>query len=330
MSEIFTIANFLQNETRFPVVLATLVSVQGSSYRREGARRVICPDGRAMGSISGGCLEEDLSGHALNLLESGRSYETITYDTTSENDLVWGVGTGCHGIVKIFLEKLDSAPDWAGEIIRAAQKRHSLALATPREPNETDEAIPKTSLCDLNTEPAGTHVQTISPPRRVIIFGAGDDAIPLCAQITTLGWDAVVCDPRAQLVTRERFLSATQVMELPVEESATRFEWDDHTVAVVMTHHYRFDLPILRALVPLHLPFLGLLGPKARGQRLLRDAGFDPAVTDLHNPIGLDLGGDGPAAIALAIVAEIQARLNHRSARPLRERNSPIHATETE
>ncbi len=325
MSEIFTIANFLRNEAQFPVILATLVSVEGSSYRRTGARRVICPDGNVVGSISGGCLEEDLDERAITLLNSTDRHELVVYDTTSENDLIWGVGTGCHGVVKVHLEKLDELLVWPKKIIETATRRQTSILATRWKTQSGNNDELGTQLDGQASEGEGVFIHPVFPAGRVIIFGAGDDALPLCHQITALGWRAVICDPRPGLISLERFSAAEVRVHLPAENAATHFDWDDHTAAIVMTHHYRFDLPILRSLVPLHLSFLGLLGPKARGERLLCDAGFDPGNTDLHNPIGLDLGGDGPEAIALAIVAEIQAHWNQRSGRPLRERSQPIH-----
>ncbi|MEY4940262.1 MAG: putative xanthine dehydrogenase subunit, partial [Verrucomicrobiota bacterium] len=111
MKEIKTIVDALLAPGAGETVLATLVTVQGSSYRRPGARLLVNRDGRRTGSISGGCLEEDVLRHAQRVLATGQA-ETVTYDTTSENDLVWGVGLGCHGVVSILLEKLPLRPPW--------------------------------------------------------------------------------------------------------------------------------------------------------------------------------------------------------------------------
>ena len=167
--------------------------------------------------------------------------------------------------------------------------------------------------------------QVVLPPRRLVIFGAGDDAIPLNGLANQLGWETKIFDPRPAFATKSRFSGADSVECQPAEIAASRIDWDDRTVAVIMTHHYRFDLPLLKTLLPLNLPYLGLLGPKQRGERLIADAGFSTGDITLHSPVGLDLGGDGAEAIALAIISEIQAHLNERPATPLRERQQPIH-----
>lgn len=326
MTEIFTIARTLLTETTYPVILATLVHVEGSSYRREGARRLISSDGSATGSISGGCLENDLHERAVALLESPSPSELVTYDTKSENDILWGTGTGCHGVVKILLEKVDLCPSWAEAVCVAESSRQSLRINTIWDSSAKGMVILGTSLStDSSITGAGTLTETISPSPHVIIFGAGDDAISLSRLIRATGWKNSICDPRKDFATSGRFPTADQVLCIPAEEAAAQFDWDDQTMAVVMTHHYRFDLPLLKVLVPMHLPFLGLLGPKERGVRLLRDADILLETADLHNPIGLDLGGDGPEAVALSIVAEIQAHLHSRDGQPLRNRTRPIH-----
>lgn len=326
MSEIFTIARTLLIETTYPVVLATLVHVEGSSYRRAGARRLISSDGAAVGSISGGCLENDIQERAITLLESPDRCELVIYDTKSENDILWGTGTGCHGVVKVLLEKVEQCPTWAEKIGMAENSRQNVTINTIWEISDQENFSLGTSLAaNSGSVQPGTFAQTISPSPHVIIFGAGDDAISLSRLIRATGWKNSICDPRANFATSGRFPTADQVLCFPAEEAVSQFDWDDQTMAVVMTHHYRFDLPLLKVLVPMNLPFLGLLGPKERGARLLRDAEIPLESANLHNPIGLDLGGDGPEAVALSIVAEIQANLHGRDGQPLRNRTRPIH-----
>src|SRR5690606_34701891 len=101
-------------------------------------------------------------------------------------------------------------------------------------------------------------------PWHLVIFGAGDDAQPLVAMAANLDWQTTVVDPRPEMATALRFPEATAAHKLPAETAAAQLPWDDRTVAVIMTHHYRYDLPLLRTLLPLHLPFLGLLGPRER------------------------------------------------------------------
>ncbi len=329
------IAANLQEGRDYPAVLATLVSVQGSSYRRAGARLLLSARGQHWGAISGGCLEEDLLSRGRTLLESGQPHELVSYDTTSENDLVWGVGTGCHGVVQILLERLPGPPAWLPAVLEVRSRRRRVRLRTVWQHDDADSASPATlgtSLAPDPPEAAAAHgrtlIQDLLPPWHLVVLGAGDDALPLVELAHAMDWRVTVADPRPSQATTERFPQADTVICRPCPEAITAIDWDDRTVAVVMTHHYVHDLPLLRGLLPLHLPFLGLLGPRERGRRLLHDAGFaadDPRLAALHSPVGLDLGGDGPHAVALAIMAEIQAALHGRDARPLRDRNAPIH-----
>lgn len=326
VSEIFAIADQLTTASEFPGVLATLVKVDGSSYRRVGARRLHRNGRSAVGTISGGCLERDIDAHAQALIDSVKSYELISYDTTSENDLLWGAGTGCHGVVHILLEKLTHCPPWAHSVKAVKIHRCPVSLCTAwGEPEPTHPVVGTGLESPAWGNAETTFKQTITPPRQLVIFGAGDDAIPLHGLATQLGWETKIFDPRPAFATRERFPEAISVSCAPAELAATQVDWDDHTFAVIMTHHYRFDLPLLKTLLPLQLSYLGLLGPRERGRRLLHDAGFTDADKLLHSPVGLDLGGDTAANVALSIVSEIQAHLEGRTPQPLRERHRPIH-----
>ena len=312
--------------------LATLVTVEGSSYRRPGARMLITIKGERIGSISGGCLEEDVLVRAKNVLATGRA-ETITYDTTSENDLVWGVGLGCHGVVRVLIEKNPSRPAWARTLSENFTARRSTALAVVHAASTPAELGTRLAK-DVPAKPAaGTEVflNTVEPPPALAIFGAGDDAQPLARLAHELGWHVAVADPRATFATAARFPTADALVVAPASELAGRVSIDRTTLAVVMTHHYVHDVPLLRALLPQPLAYLGLLGPKKRAEKILADLATDglaitPAMrARLHAPVGLDLGADSPEQVALAIIAEIQATLGRRNARPLREREQSIH-----
>lgn len=326
MNEVFDIAQALVSETAFPCALATLVTVEGSSYRRAGARRLLSADQSALGAISGGCLEQDIDAHASELIFSSSSSDLIIYDTSNENDILWGTGTGCHGVVRIFIEKLVECPPWARRVMAARSHRKTVRLRTIWESAESADVAVGTVLEQPDVDyPATSFRDEIQPPPQLVIFGAGEDAIPLHRLANQIGWETKIFDPRPEFSSAGRFPGAAKVECAPAESAANRVDWDDLTVAVVMTHHYRFDLPLLKTLLPLNLTYLGLLGPKARGRRLLADAGYDAKEVELRNPVGLDLGGDGAAAVALAVVSEIQAHLNQRSGLPLSQRDGPIH-----
>jgi xanthine/CO dehydrogenase XdhC/CoxF family maturation factor len=311
-------------------VLATLVSVEGSSYRRPGARLLVTASGRRIGSISGGCLEEDVMARAARVQATGTA-ETVVYDTTSENDLVWGVGLGCHGIVRVLLEKLPVQPAWASVLAQSFARRRMTALAVTF--NGEDQAAWGTRLAAPGdcADPERLFLDLIAPPPALLIFGAGDDAQPLARLAKELGWHVTIADPRPAFATAERFAEVDRRVVAPADQLVGQVSPDADALAVVMTHHYVHDVPLLRGLLARPLAYLGLLGPKKRAGKILADLsaqGMNLSAEQrarLHAPVGLDLGADSPEQVALSILAEMQATLNRRDARPLRERNKPIH-----
>jgi xanthine dehydrogenase accessory factor len=313
-------------------VLATLATVEGSSYRRPGARLLMTADGTRLGSISGGCLEEDVCARARSVFATGRA-ETVVYDTTSENDLVWGVGLGCHGLVRVVLEKLPPRPAWAVVLADNFAARRATPLAVVH--RAADAAQLGTRLAaEMPADKipgAEVFLNTIAPPTALFLFGAGDDAQPLAQFANELGWQVTIADPRPAFAAAARFPTADALVVAPAAELADRAAPGPDALAVVMTHHYVHDVPLLRALLVRPRAYLGLLGPKKRSEKILADlAAAGVAITPaqrarLHAPVGLDLGADTPAQVALAILAEMQAALTGRDARPRRERTRPIH-----
>ncbi|MBI3886741.1 MAG: XdhC family protein [Opitutae bacterium] len=350
--ELQSILAALAQRPREAAVLATLVSVAGSSYRRPGARLLLLADGTRVGSISGGCLEDDVIARARQVLATGRA-ETVVYDTTTENDLVWGTGLGCHGVVRVFIEPLAAAPAWAAVVREnlAAGRETELEIVHTGEATGTRLAgwSRGAPAPDLGRDAAGAphpHKATerasatggigifrerIPPPTRLAIFGAGDDARPLVRFAKELGWHVTVADSRPAYVTAARFPEADELATFREGELGAATALAPRALAVVMTHRYRDDMPLLRALLPQPLAYLGLLGPKQRAERILATlAGEGLALTPemrarLHAPVGLDLGATTPEAVALAILAEMLARLSAREPIHLRERARPIH-----
>jgi xanthine/CO dehydrogenase XdhC/CoxF family maturation factor len=311
-------------------VLATLVTVEGSSYRRPGARMLLDGEVR-IGSISGGCLEEDLVERAKRVAADGRA-EVVVYDTLTDDDVPWGVGLGCHGVVRILLERVPARPDWAAALAEnfRAGRSTNLAVVWGRHGGPLGTRLAVGGAPGEGA--AGSLDETISPPTALAIFGAGDDAQPLARFACELGWRVTVADPRPAFLTAARFPGASARVLGPADELVARATPPPDSLAVVMTHHYRHDRPLLRHLLPLPLAYLGLLGPKARAERILSDIaeeGF--AITAemrdrLRAPVGLDLGAETPPEVALSIIAEMTAVLAGRDGRPLRERTLPIHA----
>ena len=315
-------------------VLCTVVKTLGSSYRRPGARLLLTANGHRAGSVSGGCLEDDLVKKAFWLTEKGPSIRR--YDTTPDGDIKEeagpstssGFGMGCNGIVHVYLERVSAPfPATLHLLEQARQTRRPAAVAHLLQPLD---AIGQRLMVDCDGKVTSGHevfFETLAPPVRLLIFGAGDDAIPLTELARQLGWHISVFDGRAHYARHEKFPSANEVTVRSSEESVASLAIDPWTVAVTMTHSYAQDLNNLRSLCAQPLAYLGILGPRNRTVEMMSEAGLEPSsLENVHSPMGLDIGADGPEQVALSVLAEIQATLNHRAGGSLRARAGSIHS----
>ncbi|MGH2699227.1 MAG: XdhC family protein, partial [Actinomycetota bacterium] len=350
-----------------PMALATIVSVTGSTYRRPGARLLVPDEGDAIGNLSGGCLEGQVTEIGRDVMKSGESRLEF-YDLTADDEVVWGWGLGCNGAIEVFIEPVANAVESAAVLREALEQERSLATVTVLSssiagvnqgarivmyPNEGatgslgDDALTKAAageaaraLDDGTTDAlrlqtgagkARVFIEVLRPPLRLVVCGAGHDAIPLVRAGAQLGWRVEVVDDRASFLDSDRFEGAHSFVECQPDEVAERAAIDERSYVVVMSHNYLRDRDYLRSLLPSRAAYVGMLGPGARLQRLLGDLegeGFKPTREQLqrtYGPAGLDLGGEGPEEIAAAIVAEILAVSGGRDAGFLRERQGPIH-----
>jgi xanthine dehydrogenase accessory factor len=342
------------------LALATVVSTEGSAYRRAGAWMTIDPDGRRQGQVSGGCLEADLAERAAAVLAGGVA-EVVTYDTRHPDDLIWGLGLGCQGIVRVLVEPLsgDRLRRMAAFCARAAEDTEPAVLVTTIAGEAGDrflvtarevissgtrplpEEIERDARQRLGAgEPASTRAygrlevsfENLLPRTRLILCGAGEDAVPLAQLAGELDWSVQVIDHRAAWATLERFPAArVDWIENPRDLSALFGAAHARTAAVVMSHNFDRDVRYAAALLPLGLPYLGLLGPRKRGEQILGAAeGFCPEgarPSRVFSPVGLDIASETPREIALAIVAEISAVLAGRSGGHLKDKAAAIHQT---
>ncbi len=292
--------------------LATVVEVKGSAYRRAGARMLLAADGRSAGVINGGCLDADLHARAQMVLETGEA-QLACYDTTSAQDIVFGLGLGCRGVVKILLEP-------ALELSWLAQ---NVTVEVVTEGNHLGTRV-------LNGQPgaARSFVQKLEPPQPLLIFGAGADVAPLAAIGRAVGWQVQVVDLRAPNPARPTFVEA----HFANPENLAGVKIPDGAACVVMTHNFLHDVEILKHLLPSRAAYIGVLGPRRRTDELLESVGkamlsapFSPTARQLERlfaPVGLDLGAETPEEIALSIVAEVQAIKRGKGGDSLRERGS--------
>ncbi len=345
MSDLYQVLNLWKkiDASEDDCVLATIVRVEGSSYRKPGARMLITTTGVRAGTISGGCLEGEVSKQAWWLTRQGPVVKA--YSTSFETDEDRPYGLGCGGTVHLLLERRRTAEDFLKELQRAFVAREPLACAVVLTgPDCSMRAIANLTTNSHNL--TGLHKDAMNafeaqqsslahnttcwaeyiPARTgLFVFGAGDDAKPLVTQASTLGWHITVADGRSHLATRLRFPEADEVIVLDAGsyKSLTLREGD---AAVVMTHSYEQDKSVLKDLLQSNIAYLGVLGPRYRTANLLKDLRADMALPSssiadakypsawnkVYTPVGLDLGGDSPATIALSIVAEIQGIVSSR------------------
>ena len=302
-----------------PCVVATVVNVEGSAYRRPGARMLIHADGSTTGAVSGGCLEADIRLRATRLLSGGQA-TTVRYDTTPDDDIVFGVGGGCRGIVHVLLERVerDAPGSLPALLARAQDQRKSVRLATVIQSEgdsapavgarlagiEGEEATGNVEWPDLavfleremrQSQPdapprivewrsdgrsARAFVEILPPPIPLVLFGGGVDAAPVAAFARGLGWHVTVYDHRAAYVTEARFPTADERVCAPPEECDTRLSLGEETLAIVMTHSYHHDRELLRRLLTKPLRYLAVLGPRSRTRQIVEEIQQDTLLSE--------------------------------------------------
>jgi xanthine/CO dehydrogenase XdhC/CoxF family maturation factor/CTP:molybdopterin cytidylyltransferase MocA len=293
--------------------LATVVSVEGSSYRRPGARMLICEAGTTTGMISAGCLENDVIEHAKSVIRTGAA-KLVEYDTASTSDEVaWGLGLGCNGIVRVLVEPLASGSLYIEALRRSCEARPDAASVSVATVYQSGPAACKVFF------------ETLLPPVPLVIFGAGQDALPVVELARDLGWQTEIVDTQARPASRSRFAIADRVTLSRPEDVGAHVSITPRTMTLLMSHNYSHDLAMLRFLLASPARYIGVMGPRKRTERMLRELAATEEIARLHSPAGLDIGANGPAEIALSIVAEMRAVLDGRRGGMLRERRGSVH-----
>lgn len=307
--------------------LATLVETKGSAYRRAGARLIVRRDRGKWGAISGGCIEADIVERAVQVIE--RNAPSVAYFRPAEDDLIFGLGSGCQGQLAVFIEPLGDAQRIdMHERLSSASEREAVITAWRGD-------VPlRTFVARGADAPDGAFVHDVVPRLTLHIFGASPAAEPLLRFAKQLGWIVRIADHRQFVADDAHFAAADSVEIAPTEELPSRFTWPAPSAAVVMTHHYLRDLELVRRLAPLRLAYLGMVGSRERAERLVAEAGAlgtsAELLATLRAPAGLDLGADEPSEIALSIIAEIQSVLRRTTASALRNRRGRIHVAPEE
>jgi xanthine dehydrogenase accessory factor len=324
-----------------PKVLATVVGTAGSTYRKPGARMLIMADGSHLGLLSGGCLEADLKIHANQVLDSGLA-RAIEYDMRGPDDVLFGIGAGCEGALRVLLEPAGSGTR-AASTICASERAIRAGLPTslvivhesvrmplgtycaesplcPRLISTARDSVASAASRSINIkagrELTRAFVQFLAPSPRLLICGAGPDVQPVASTARLLGWRVTIVDHRPAYAISSRFPGAdVHLIDPPLLRKILAVE--RYHAAVVMSHHLPSDAIYLRELAEADAPgYVGLLGPVARRQRLANELGplADRLRSRIRGPVGLNLGAVTPEGIALAIISQIHAWLAGRDA----------------
>ncbi len=346
--------------------LATIVKVRGSSYRSPGARMLITDDGKWVGSISGGCLEGDALRKARQVMANLQPM-TVTYDTREESNQNLGIGLGCNGVIDVLIEPIDlsqannpinifdsfvntsepltmatifNASSGVGEKIILYATGESNNFFTRKELSsrvtEDLKQLFKSKKSEVKSfqaegDDVEVFMELIQPGISLIIFGGGFDARPVSSLAKSLGWDVRVTDECVAHIAPLFFPTADKLSLCQREFIDRDFDITPFTACVLMSHNYEYDRDVLKKLIKTDTPYIGILGPRKRFDKMQEEFQAQEIVLSeedihrIHSPIGLDIGAETPDEIAVAIVSEIQGKFASRSGGFLKYREAPIH-----
>ncbi|WP_121662399.1 XdhC family protein [Metabacillus litoralis] len=321
-TDIYEILDTISESTQ-EMVLATIVNVDGSSYKKAGSTMLFHEDGVQTGLLSGGCLEEDLKERCKEYFHQKGS-TLITYDLTAEDDLSWGQGVGCNGTIKVLIESI--TPELMSHLKKVRElTNHGISVSYIKQLSLEGDVYGYLFYTE-NAEYFGQwkgdfpqkekwqseairmendyllFKQEIQARPRLFIYGAGADARPLAQLAQQSGYGVIVADWRPAYCHKDYFPSATETVVRSPEEFLTSYTFSTSDSIVLMTHHFQKDLELVKYLLKKQLSYLGILGSKDRAQRLLQGKKVQDWV---HSPVGLSIGAEGPHEIAVSIVAEL-------------------------
>ena len=344
--------------------LATVVKVEGSSYRQPGARMLVTEDGELTGAISGGCLEGDALKKALLAIHQEQN-KLITYDTSTDEDSDFGVQLGCNGIVHILFEFISYHEDNAVDLLmKVAEERRGSVLTClfslergSRQigtvlfysknqiwPSEHQFAFLYEEVIKVlgnkgyvvkslmhEEKPYEALIEYLPPAVSLIIAGAGNDVKPLVEIASVMGWEVTVREGRVSHATAKRFPLAKNITVAAAEDFLNDIIVDEYTFVVLMTHNYRYDLTVLKNIMNCNNRYIGVLGPKSKLNRMIGDLEEEGITVTreqmerIYGPVGLDIGAETSEEIALSVVAEIKAVLEGKKGNSLRYKKDKIH-----
>lgn len=319
--------NYLQiifNQVEREFALITIINVDGSAYKHEGSKMLIDGEGRLFGTVSAGCLEEDLKYYAKEVIQT-KSSQVILYDLRSTDDLGWGAGAGCNGAVTLLVEYVHKQNMWltiyqelnkGNKVIQAKEIQNNQLIDTNimvddrfykqnhplnsimREYAEEDIQTPK--LIKINDRKI--FFELYEPKEHLYIFGAGPDVRPLVRNLKYLDFYVHVIDPRESYNNEHELPHVDERHVLHPHVFLAQYEISPDSYVLIMTHNFEWDKRVIKKLVDKPLTYLGVLGPKHRTSRLL-DSEIIPDF--IHSPVGLDIGAEGEEEISISIISEL-------------------------
>jgi xanthine dehydrogenase accessory factor len=329
------------------IALATVIATRRSAPRPIGSKLAISDRGEMAGSVSGGCVENEVYGQACEILE-GAPPQLLSYGIS--DDEAFEVGLPCGGEIDVFVET--AAPELLERLARVIERQERAVLFTVVEGDRLGAQLLVTEDGDRVGEGSEEHFEAVlrggrsvlleldsgekvfadvyGPPPRLLVFGAVDTAEALCRAARGLGWRTIVSDARGKFATAERLPSADEIVVAWPDETLERVQPDHQTAIVVLTHDDRFDVPALKGALETEAFYVGALGSRRnqarRRERLLEEGVEEPQLERVQGPAGLDIGADSPAETALSILAEILAVRAGRQGGKLKESKGRIHA----
>ncbi|WHY79645.1 XdhC family protein [Neobacillus sp. WH10] len=317
MEDIYQILDVLDQPEA--CVLATIVRVKGSAYKKEGSSMLFLADGTQIGMLTAGCLETDLAIQVKEVFEKQKAI-IVQYELFDEDDLSWGQGAGCNGTIDILFEPVTEKVKEHFQIVRTLLNYQKPVIALKKLDvlgeyvfieEEGDPfgnwsgpipVIEFTTKIGVMSGVPTVFQQTYQPKPRLIVFGAGPDAIPLVSFAADIGFSVVVCDWRETFCQKKNFPRAEELLVGFPSNLLKQISFSPFDFVVVMTHHFQRDQEIVMKVLNQNIKYLGVLGPRERTNRLLKG---DDVPIQIHSPIGAAIGAKGPVEIAVSIVAEM-------------------------
>lgn len=313
------------------VALATLIQIEGSSYRRPGAKLLIRADGGMIGQVSGGCLENDLRERAQRLLAKNEPLEIVHYDTGDDDDTLWGLGLGCDGKLDVLLQRLTPTEhlDTLHTLRSHLAGLEPFVMRTQLDGAERGRIVVTAASSGERTELVSfgstrTFVDVLEPPPDLVIIGAGDDALPLVESAATAGFRVTVVDHRSAYLTPERFPAAHRLIRARADAPPDSIPRHSRTYVVTKNHALLIDKAWGQFFAATEVPYIGLLGPRSRREEIIASVPAE-AHPRMYGPSGLDIKAEGAEQVAVSIIAELLAVMAGRAGGFLRARSGSIH-----